>query len=1238
MAAMAPALTDTSAHPSSFKLPISPSDPERTGFEATPSDPTSPGLPNGHTNSTRTHIDTEQTIQESGLDKDLLLEEGIEDQLRSNNHRSKIRLFRTNNQRGRSQSDTRVPFLGKLDRGKVGRTLTFPSPTRVPGLTNGSDVPAQHVTKMSHSTVSGAYDKQQPCPTSAHLASTNAMPPETSSLSLANNTDVIGSSSTATADSSDADDDTRGGQVDFPPTDEIDCGAHRDLDICYEKLVSKINKQNMEGCIGDGRSSGRNSDLFTELLETGQINEVAEERSKLAQRAKQLVHKLRHLQTQQISSHTQQQISTFVTEQHKRSEEKTAELEAEGCSDCKRNLALSNVSNTHGPSTSQKGFNANGNTLVEDPKDQQPRTCIHKRKLLPARPVDVDTSVRVVVKTASKRLRAKLEHVESWVDSDETESSSGGESCDEGDDTLPSYTQTRQKHKVPLHRRAVWKWAVERAAIASRWTWLQAQVSDLEYRIRQQSDIYRQTRASKGVAILGEPSSPEDLLKVRVMTSTKTNRKLSPIEAKIARLGSNQEMSPSNLSTLLTNVDQQSARLKRSLQNCVTPMAGYPMPPSATSTPTGTNGKTPPTKPMNGIVGSTSSHGSPMFGSTTSSQGKDHKQLPTGINSFPSSPSLMPALSEEHYCARTRPVWYFRKRKLIRTLNIHGFGRKIQKLSTVRCGCHPPLTPCVMCGGRFNHVEKCKEPDTAPLNERVAQLDYSFHPVLSFPQDIPLSIQFEGMMKTSEWQRKPAPSKQSPMRKKRRPSTPTENKDGQRPKRKYERKNKDKTKLLQSSGEDKSLKMLRKLAAQTMKDMRHGRGDKKILKRSKANSLPNTPKKLLSEEINRRCRTDIKKRRAAQLAIAALKKTRARSLSLPNINDHFHHGIMSSAPNTPTGMENSSSAHLSHSMPSNSLQNFLKPRRPGGNSDQYDIDNIVIPYSMLASTRVEKLEYKEIMTPKWRKIAENELTAWKNHVQEVNNIEDFETLSDSEVMERHAKCEISERQKFLTILANQNSHAHQRRGARRSRNNSQGNTPEPYSPDANLFDQNQPSSVNSSNAPSPLTTQEALSPSGSFSLSGNGGGGSSGGAQRSRTSSWEKRRSSSASDTNLENSQQGSFEELGHIDNPWPMRIFPLDEYECSELGCQSEEEQEAELEVKKEVEAEEKTPSEVSSSMSLQNNVKMEEGSSRSSPLGELLEDSSGPEDIDDPNDPEWTVVSPDRQRSSIVLRLAKR
>lgn len=50
-------------------------------------------------------------------------------------------------------------------------------------------------------------------------------------------------------------------------------------------------------------------------------------------------------------------------------------------------------------------------------------------------------------------------------------------------------------------------WASERAMIASRWTWLQAQVSDLEYRIRQQSDLYRQLRSLKGAITLHGPLS-----------------------------------------------------------------------------------------------------------------------------------------------------------------------------------------------------------------------------------------------------------------------------------------------------------------------------------------------------------------------------------------------------------------------------------------------------------------------------------------------------------------------------------------------------------------------------------------------------------------------------------------------------------------------------------------------------------------------------------------------------------
>jgi hypothetical protein len=40
-------------------------------------------------------------------------------------------------------------------------------------------------------------------------------------------------------------------------------------------------------------------------------------------------------------------------------------------------------------------------------------------------------------------------------------------------------------------KRAAWKWAQDRAGVASRWMWLQAQISDLEYRIRQHNEIHR---------------------------------------------------------------------------------------------------------------------------------------------------------------------------------------------------------------------------------------------------------------------------------------------------------------------------------------------------------------------------------------------------------------------------------------------------------------------------------------------------------------------------------------------------------------------------------------------------------------------------------------------------------------------------------------------------------------------------------------------------------------------------
>ena len=81
---------------------------------------------------------------------------------------------------------------------------------------------------------------------------------------------------------------------------------------------------------------------------------------------------------------------------------------------------------------------------------------------------------------------------------------------------------------------------------------------------------------------------------------------------------------------------------------------------------------------------------------------------------------------------------------------------------------------------------------------------------------------------------------------------------------------------------------------------------------------------------------------------------RARSLSLPS---------GSSRPSSPVS-NTPSPTSFGHSFPSNALS--AKKKKPTSNA--FDINNIVIPYSMASTTRVEKLQYKEILTPAWREM------------------------------------------------------------------------------------------------------------------------------------------------------------------------------------------------------------------------------------------------------------------------------
>ena len=97
------------------------------------------------------------------------------------------------------------------------------------------------------------------------------------------------------------------------------------------------------------------------------------------------------------------------------------------------------------------------------------------------------------------------------------------------------------------------------------------------------------------------------------------------------------------------------------------------------------------------------------------------------------------------------------------------------------------------------------------------------------------------------------------------------------------------------------------------------------------------------------------------------------------------------------------------------LQSARK-RRVTSSTPLFDIDNIVIPYSMAASTRLEKLEYKEILTPSWREVqsVEGEDADWRNSA---SHRQDNEDCSDQSFSLRHSRCELQEKKRFLNFVS-----------------------------------------------------------------------------------------------------------------------------------------------------------------------------------------------------------------------------
>ncbi|XP_023318944.1 KAT8 regulatory NSL complex subunit 1 isoform X2 [Trichogramma pretiosum] len=518
-------------------------------------------------------------------------------------------------------------------------------------------------------------------------------------------------------------------------------------------------------------------------------------------------------------------------------------------------------------------------------------------------------------------LTSKIKVLQSAYDSECTASSSDCDSCDE----LQTFNNPHQQH-LPVSKRAAWRFAQERAALASRWTWLQAQISELEYKIRHTYEIQKQMRLAKGPVVLEAASPPP-------------------------------------------------------LQSRVSPMTSYD---DIASTIT----------------------------STTTSMVNGFSNLVP--NNSPATPGLNSIGASSSGAARTRPLVrsQFRKRKLVRIEGLHEILPKVARPSTIKCHCDGTKSSCIICTGRCEPMAGHAH-DTMSVQERIATLDACHHPVLTLRDEVTQSVHFDAVMRSNEWQQKIMRGGMRVSKVKDKDTTERKTKKvSERPKYPASRVRKSTTSLCSEKIKKKVLNSTRtrnnksgttrkRPSAKQQQSQQHQLQSQ--LQQQPGSALP-TPLHTDEDEVG---------------SVLSYSSKYSSPVASP-----YNAAISTHAPDKTTFKERSSSN--SHKIRQNS----------------FDIDNIVIPYSVAAATRLEKLPYKEILIPRWRRCDTEESDVKNGTVQKSNVDKDVEDISEETIRLRHDRSEREETSRF-----NNSKHlpSYGRRKSRRTDSNkpdSGANTPD----------------------------------------------------------------------------------------------------------------------------------------------------------------------------------------------------
>lgn len=243
------------------------------------------------------------------------------------------------------------------------------------------------------------------------------------------------------------------------------------------------------------------------------------------------------------------------------------------------------------------------------------------------------------------------------------------------------------QNRAKIFRR---QYHLEEGIIASHWSWLQSQIINVERQIRRYDDLYKGGRLRKGTVKLQACTSNANV--ARGSSDIDGNGIIKGIK--------NNAVSVSALDIAKSKhfVDHSKKDSTKESDNHV----------------------------PNGVKRNL------LDSSLLSDEDVPLKRyrtvLPTNDSTDSKLCGSLPSTSNDVFpqCARTRGVYTVKKRRLVHLSHI----RHKPKPHSLYCGCVTPSTPCLICSNSSRTLPVVTSSQTTA--EKVASLDGSFHPVLSF--------------------------------------------------------------------------------------------------------------------------------------------------------------------------------------------------------------------------------------------------------------------------------------------------------------------------------------------------------------------------------------------------------------------------------------------------------------------------------------------------------------------------